>query len=128
MGKEKDFETNKVKCFLKSKGIYPLGLEKQKMTIDPIGYYEKRFANRNTKRGLPDMHIVIHGQSFEVELKAENGTASDLQIAICNQIRNSGGNAFILYPSGYGLFKKIIEYIIINKSPIKNCPLILKEE
>lgn len=133
MGKEKNFE-NKVKSYLRSKGIYPLGLEKQKMINDPIGYYEKRFANRNTGAGLPDMHIVIFGFSLEIEIKAENGNPTDLQLKICDQIRSSRSFAAILYPSGFEYFKNIINTIIINKSYFdynllnKHFPLILKEE
>ena len=131
MGKEKSF-VNKIQEYLKDNGIYPLGFEKQKMIIDPIGYYEKRFANRNTGRGLPDMHVVIYGFSLEVEIKAENGTPSDLQLKICDQIRESSSFAVILFPSGFGDFKNIINIIKINKSYIdynllnKRYPLILK--
>lgn len=128
MGNEKSFE-NQIKTYLKNKGIYPLGYEKQKMIKNPIGYYEKRFANRNTGSGLPDMHIVIHGFSFEIEIKSENGKPSNLQLQICNQIRNSGSFAAILYPSGFERFKDIIndicelgKYVVYNEI----YPLILK--
>ena len=43
------------------------------MTVKPIGYYEKRWGNKMTTSGLPDLHIVINGWSFEVEIKAPNG-------------------------------------------------------
>ena len=115
VGKEKSFE-NKIKEYLKANGIYPLGFEKQKMKINPIGYYEKRFANRNTGRGLPDMHVVIYGFSLEVEIKAENGEPSDLQLKICNQMRESNAFAVVLFPSGFDDFKDIINIIKINKS------------
>lgn len=114
MGNEKNFE-NKIKKYLKDNGIYPLGFEKQKMAATPIGYYEKRFANRNTGAGLPDMHIVIYGFSIEIEIKAKNGKPSDLQLKICDQMRKSHSLAFILYPSGFKYFKHIIE-AIINRS------------
>ena len=49
------------------------------MKVPPIGYYEKRWGSKMTTSGLPDMHIVINGWSFEVEIKAPNGRASELQ-------------------------------------------------
>ena len=38
MAAEKNFE-HKMTKFLESKGIYALGTERQKMTVDPCGYY-----------------------------------------------------------------------------------------
>lgn len=108
MAQEKQFE-NKVKRFLQSVGIYPLGYDPHKMTIPPCGYYEKRWGGGTyTKSGLPDMHIVCDGYSVDVELKAENGRISDLQKIMIKQIRNAGGFAFVLYPAGYLDFVKFI--------------------
>ena len=79
MAGEKIFE-EKVKRYLESKGIYRLGTPKNKMSVTPVGYYEKRFANAYTGAGLPDMHIVIKGISVEAELKQATGRPSDLQV------------------------------------------------
>lgn len=125
MGPEKKFET-KVKNFLSTLGIYALGTEKQKMTNPPIGYYEKRFANRNTKKGLPDMHVCIHGISLEVEVKADDGIPSDLQIRMCEQIRNSGGHAYVVYPNGFNDFKEIVMNLVYHTDDKKKWPIILK--
>ena len=95
------------------------------MQVTPIGYYEKRFANRNTKKGLPDMHICVCGMSLEIELKADNGTPSEIQIKMCEQIRNSGGQAYIVYPTGFTELKIIIADIVLNKGYSER-PLILK--
>ena len=124
MGLEKQFE-QRLKNFLSTIGIYALGTEKQKMLVKPIGYYEKRFANRNTKKGLPDMHICICGVSLEVELKAENGTPSNLQIKMCKQIRESGGHAYIVYPSGFKELKQIISDTVMGELD-GEWPLILR--
>lgn len=108
MGTEKQFE-EKVKRYLKSIGVYPLGTAPEKMTIAPIGYYEKRWGGGTfTKSGLPDMHIVVNGMSVDVELKAPNGRPSELQKIMIKQIRSAGGFAFVLYPSGYLDFVKFI--------------------
>lgn len=125
MGPEKKFET-KVKNYLSTKGIYALGTERQKMIIQANGYYEKRFANRNTKRGLPDMHICIKGLSIELELKADNGKPSELQIRMCQQIRESGGCAYIVYPSAFDKLKEIIANMLYGRIDENPGPIILK--
>lgn len=108
MAAEKNFE-NKVKRFLQSVGIYPLGYDPHKMTVSPIGYFEKRWGGGTfTKSGLPDLHIVCNGHSVDVELKAETGRVSELQKTMIRQIRNAGGFAFVLYPAGYSDFVKFI--------------------
>ena len=113
MGLEKAFE-NRVKRFLESKGIYPLGTPRQKMKVKPIGYWEKRFGGGTfTKSGLPDMHIVVKGQSIDVELKAPKGKPSELQIFTIEQINECGGCAMVLYPKDFGNFKNLIERLIV---------------
>ena len=108
MAAEKQFE-EKVKRYLKSIGVYPLGTPADKMTVPPIGYYEKRWGGGTfTKSGLPDMHIVVNGMSVDVELKAPNGRPSELQKIMIKQIRAAGGFAFVLYPSGYSDFVEFI--------------------
>ena len=108
MAAEKNFE-ELVKRYLKSIGVYPLGTAPDKMTVPPIGYYEKRWGGGTfTKSGLPDLHIVCNGMSVDVELKAETGRISDLQKFVIKQIRSAGGFAFVLYPSGYLDFVKFM--------------------
>ena len=105
---EKRFE-EQVKEFLKSQGIYPLGIEKQKMSVPSCGYYEKRWGNAFTPSGLPDMHLVINGLSLEIELKAANGRPSELQKKKLDQIVESGGIGFILYPKDFEKFQNLIK-------------------
>lgn len=50
-----------------------------------------------TTSGLPDMHIVIKGHSLEVEIKAPNGKASELQKKNIVQIMDSGCRGAVLY-------------------------------
>lgn len=74
MAGEKNFE-NRLKDWLESEGIYPLGHPEDKMTVPPCGFYEKRWGgSRYVKSGLPDMRITVKGIALEVELKATNGT------------------------------------------------------
>lgn len=108
MAQEKNFES-RLKRWLESIGVYPLGHPKDKMLVPPRGYYEKRWGGgRFQKSGLPDMRIVVDGIAFEVELKADDGTPSDLQKRNLNQVNRAGGFGFLLYPEGFETFKKII--------------------
>lgn len=70
MASEKNFE-NRLKNWLESEGVYPLGEPVDRMKTPPCGYYEKRWGGgRYVKSGLPDMRIVVNGIALEVELKA----------------------------------------------------------
>jgi hypothetical protein len=106
---EKNFET-RLKKWLESEGIYPLGEPVDRMGTPPCGYWEKRWGGgRYVKSGLPDMKIVVKGITLEVELKDTNGTPSELQKRNLAQINNSGCFGFILYPEGFETFKKIVK-------------------
>lgn len=111
MAAEKNFE-NKVKRWLESIGIYPLGTAIEEKPVKAIGYYEKRWGGGYTKAGLPDMHITVNGISIDVELKASNGKPSELQKHNIKQINNSGAIALLLYPEGYEEFKEIVKGVI----------------
>ena len=120
MAAEKQFE-HKITKFLESKGIYPLGMEQQKMTVEPIGYYNKRWGGgKYIKAGLPDYQIVIHSVCLEVEVKAPTGVVSELQKQKITQINQAGGIGFVVYPKDFEEFKKIIEKVV-NECP-KNIP------
>ena len=109
MAGEKNFE-NRLKDWLESEGIYPLGHPEDKMTVPPCGFYEKRWGgSRYVKSGLPDMRITVKGIALEVELKATNGTPSELQKRNLKQINGSNGFGFILYPEGFEAFKTIVK-------------------
>ena len=88
------------------------------MDVPICGYYEKRFANRMTKSGMPDMSITIHCISLEVEVKAINGRPSDLQLFNIDLIRRSGGIAFVLYPNQFEDFKLLIQDLINRPNQI----------
>jgi hypothetical protein len=108
MAAEKLFE-NKIKRHLESVGVYALGTPRNKMLVDPVGYYEKRWGGGFfTKSGLPDLHICIHGRSIELEIKAEKGKPSELQKFVMKQINDAGGNAILVYPSDFRKLKDLI--------------------
>lgn len=120
MAGEKNFE-NRLKKWLESEGIYPLGYPKDKMTVKPCGYWEKRWGGgRYVKAGLPDMRIIVNGIALEVELKANDGSPSELQKRSIKQINNSGGFGFVLYPEGFLEFKEIVK-------GVKSCGYLIAE-
>lgn len=106
---EKTFE-NKIKRYLESVGVYPLGANYKTRVPLPVGYYEKRWGGGLFSRaGLPDLHICIHGHSIEVEIKQEKGRLSELQKFVIRQINDSGGLAMTVYPQDFDNFKETIE-------------------
>ena len=116
MAQEKRFE-EQIKAWLESQGIYPLGTAKQDITVEPCGYWEKRWGGgKYVKAGLPDLHIVINGISVEVELKAKGGRVSPLQVHNLNQIDDAGCYAMVLYPDDFDKFKRLIMFIKHNQS------------
>lgn len=95
MAQEKTFE-NKVKKYLESKGAW----------------FVKFFANSFTKAGVPDILTCVNGHFVGIEVKAQNGKPSELQLYNVSKINEAGGFAMILYPSGFGEFKTFIDKLI----------------
>lgn len=92
MAAEKNFE-NKIKKYLEENG----------------GWFVKYFANRNTKSGIPDILACINGVFVGVEVKAENGKPSPLQLWHQQKIREAGGISIILYPDQFDEFVRLID-------------------
>ena len=123
MAQEKSFE-NRVKRFLESNGIYPLGTPKQNITVPVIGYYEKRWGGGQfAKSGLPDLHIVIRGTSIEAELKAPNGKPSSLQLKNLELINLSNSIGHILVEDSRTV-ERIKRYILANYPKFKDIPVV----
>ena len=119
MAQEKSFE-KKIKKWLEKQGIYALGTPKQDITVPPCGYWEKRWGGGvYTKKGLPDLHIVVNGINIDAEIKAPNGKPSELQKHNVVQINQSGSIAMVLFPEGFEQFKKIVEGVIQCKCHIQ---------
>ena len=91
MGAEKQFE-NKIKKFLTEQGCY----------------HFKFFANSYTKRGIPDLIACVNGYFVGIEVKAEDGKPSELQLYNVRKIQEAGGIAMVLYPKDFEDFKNLI--------------------
>lgn len=111
MAEEKNFE-HKVERFLQECGIYPAGFPEDKITTTPVGWYFKVWGGGFQKSGIPDLILNVCGFFIAVELKAEHGRPSELQKLNTKRIRDSGGDACFLYPSGFEQFKAELNTLI----------------
>lgn len=112
MGEEKIYE-NKIKKMLKDNGAY----------------FVKFFANSYTRAGVPDILACVNSYFVAIEVKAEDGKPSELQLYNIEQIRKAGGFAFVVYPSGFEHLSKIIKDLTFGYyNDINHMPTILKKE
>ena len=88
---EKTFE-NKIKKFLEQHNAW----------------FVKFFANSYTKSGIPDILACVNGYFVGIEVKAQNGKPSELQLYNVDKIRKAGGFAFVVYPWGFEQLKQFI--------------------
>ena len=95
MASEKQFE-NKIKKFLKEQNCY---------------YIKYWGGGQFTKSGVPDLLICCNSYFVAVEVKAENGKPSELQLYNIDEIKKAGGFAMILYPNQFDNFKKFIKLL-----------------
>lgn len=98
MAQEKNFE-NKIKRYLKDHNCYCV----------------KYHGNRFSTSGTPDILACINGYFVAIEVKADNGKPSELQLVKIDDIRKAGGFAYVVYPSGWKRLKDIIDGLLIEK-------------
>lgn len=99
MAQEKQFE-NKIKKYLKEHGAYFL----------------KYWAGAQfTKSGIPDILACVNGYFVAIEVKAQNGKPSELQLYNIGQIQKAGGFAYVVYPSGWERLKDILDGLLIEQ-------------
>lgn len=97
--REKDFE-NKVKAYLKEHGAWFL----------------KTWSNGIQREGVPDILACVRGHFVGIELKAEKGHPSDLQLRQIRLIRQAGGIGVVLYPKDFDIFKEyFLNYITTDR-------------
>ena len=98
MAAEKNFE-NKVKTYLKNY----------------VCWFLKYWGGASyTKSGIPDLLVSSDGCFLGIEVKADKGEPSLLQLYNLRKIRESGGYGILLYPKDFEQFKKFNE----NKSKL----------
>lgn len=99
--REKDFE-NKVKDHLRNKGAW----------------FVKTWSNGIQREGIPDILACVNGYFVGIEVKAEKGHPSALQLWHIRKIREAGGIAFVLYPEQYEFFVNVINFLLEDDDPI----------
>lgn len=92
MAQEKTFE-NKIKKFLEENGVW---------------YIKYWAGSQFTKAGIPDILACVNGYFVGIEVKAQNGKPSELQMYNIKKIREACGFAVVVYPSGFAEFKQFI--------------------
>lgn len=108
---EKNFE-NQVKKWLHNQGIYATGTPEDKMIESPVGWFFKVWGGGYQKSGIPDLLICVNGIFIGCELKAVNGTPSELQEKNIKMINQGNGIGIILYPQGFDDFKEIVKGVM----------------
>ena len=98
MAAEKVFE-NQIKKYLRERGAYCV----------------KYFGCNYSESGTPDILACVNGYFLAIEVKAANGKASELQLLKINNIREAGGFAYVVYPSGWSKLKAVIDGLLIDK-------------
>lgn len=78
-------------------------------------YYVKVWGGGFQRAGIPDLLCNVNGFFVAVELKTEVGRTSKLQDYNIERIRESGGVAILLRPSGFENFKSFVK-------EVKRCP------
>lgn len=98
MAAEKIFE-NKIKRYLKERGCYCV----------------KYHGNKFSTSGTPDVLACVNGHFLGIEVKADTGKPSELQLVKIADIRKAGGFGYVAYPTGWKKLKDIIDGLLIDK-------------
>lgn len=99
MAREKTFE-NKIKKFLESRDAW----------------FVKYWAGAQyTKSGIPDILVCVNGYFVGIEVKAQNGKPSEIQLHNIRKINDAGGFGFVLYPSKFEDFKNFVDGLKIDR-------------
>lgn len=77
-------------------------------------YFIKTHGDRFSKIGTPDIIACVNGHFVAVEVKAEKGKPSELQLYHIRQIHDAGGYGVILYPKDFENFKKDVENLLTS--------------
>lgn len=77
--------------------------------LDGLGaWHLKTFSSGVQRAGIPDLLCCVNGYFVAIEVKAENGRPTPLQMWNIDKIREAGGVAMVLYPDGFDDFKRLM--------------------
>jgi hypothetical protein len=75
-------------------------------------YHIPYFPTIYTPKGVPDILACVNGRFVGIEVKAENGKPTKLQLYHQKLINESGGISFILYPKDFEFFRASIRRLL----------------
>lgn len=101
MKPEKRFE-RQVRQFLEDQGCWVL----------------KTWSNGVQREGVPDLLVCCGGYFLGVEVKADTGKPSTLQLLNIEKIRAAYGLAVVLYPDQFEQFKHLVHLILSENSMV----------
>lgn len=107
MAAEKNFE-NKIKKYLDGLGAWYIKYWSG-------GISTKQGVRKFTKDGIPDLLCCVNGYFVAIEVKAQNGKPSELQLHAIDEIRKAQGFAVVAYPSGWGELKTFLDGLLIDR-------------
>lgn len=96
--KEKVFEDKHVKPFLKN--------------LPKCWFFKVHGGSIFQVAGIPDIIGLVNGKFIALELKAETGKPSDLQLRNLKLISNAGGYARLVYPSNWDEVKQDLKELL----------------
>lgn len=102
MGSEKRYET-KIKRLLKDLGAY----------------HVKYFGCGFTQAGVPDILACLGGRYVAIEVKADNGHPSPLQLHNLREIHRAGGLAILAYPQDFDRLRELLEVVAKGENPLE---------
>lgn len=80
--------------------------------IDELGGWHVKFmGNAFTKAGTPDLLCCINTRFVAIEVKAQNGKPSELQIHALEAVHKAGGFAVLAYPDKWQELKTLLKAI-----------------
>ncbi|MDF2612807.1 MAG: hypothetical protein K0S71_593 [Clostridia bacterium] len=82
---------------------------KRYLSTLPNSYHYKIWGGGLQQAGIPDILACINGYFIAIEVKAEKGKPSPLQLREIKMINGAGGMAVILYPKDFETFKAKLE-------------------
>ena len=98
MGSEKIYE-NKIRKYLEERDAWIL----------------KTWSNGIQRQGVPDLLVCINGKFLGIEVKADDGKPSQLQLHNISQIRKAGGIGIVLYPNKFKHFQELVTMMITGE-------------
>ena len=85
---------------------------------DSGGWCCKYHGDAFSTAGVPDILACMDGKFAGIEVKADDGEPSKLQIWTVKQIRKAGGAAVVLYPSAFDRFRSWAEGGFTKRQPL----------